>query len=157
VQKKENILDSLHVCSGATVSFARGLNDAPKIFSILLLSTSLSPIYGIIGILVFMIIWWVFLSKWIAKTMSKEITTMTHKQWFIGNFVTAIIVLFASKIWLPVSTTHMSVSSMFGIGIISSGARIKKIIEIILSWVLTLPVAFICSYIIFQIFSWYFG
>lgn len=145
LKRSTPLLDKLHILSGSIVTFARGINDAPKILSLLILSSSLPPSYGLIGIGIFMIVGGTLFSKGIAHTLSKEITDMTPTQGSIGNFITAIVVLSASKFGLPVSTTHVSVSSMFGIGIISAQAKKKKIIEIILSWVLTMPTGFVIA------------
>ncbi len=50
-----------------------------------------------------------------------------------------MVVLFASRLGLPVSTT--SCGALFGIGLITGQARWKTIGRILLAWVTTLPVA----------------
>ncbi len=55
--------------------------------------------------------------------------------------VTGLLVVFASRFGLPVSTTHVSVGSIFGIGTVTRGADTRIVSEIVLSWVLTLPLA----------------
>lgn len=52
---------------------------------------------------------------------------------------------------MPVSTTHVSVGSLFGIGTITKKANYKVIGKIILSWVITLPIAAIMSAITFKV------
>lgn len=52
-----------------------------------------------------------------------------------------MVVLFASRLGLPVSTTHVSCGALFGIGLITGQARWKTIGRILLAWVTTLPVA----------------
>jgi phosphate/sulfate permease len=47
----------------------------------------------------------------------------------------------SSRFGTPVSTTHVSVGSIFGIGTITSRANKRVVGEILLSWVLTLPIA----------------
>jgi PiT family inorganic phosphate transporter len=39
----------------------------------------------------------------------------------------------------PVSTTHVSVGSLFGIGLVNGTARRKTILSILVAWVTTLP------------------
>jgi len=80
-------------------------------------------------------------AKKVAITMSKKITPMNHGQGFSANFVTALLVVFASRMGLPMSTTHVSVGSLFGIGLITRQANIRVITGILTSWVLTLPIA----------------
>jgi len=133
-----------HIASGFTVCFARGVNDTPKIASIWLLGTTfnLSTFSIFVAIACLMVIGSLMFSFNVAKVMSKEITGMSEQQGFVGNFVTALLVLFASKLGLGVSTTHVSVGSLFGIGLVSGKAHWGKIQEILLSWVLTLPIGF---------------
>jgi PiT family inorganic phosphate transporter len=40
---------------------------------------------------------------------------------------------------LPVSTTHVSVGALFGIGLVSRTARWRAVLTILLAWVTTLP------------------
>lgn len=133
-----------HIASGFTVCFARGVNDTPKIASIWLLGTTfnLSTFSIFVAIACLMVIGSLLFSFNVAKVMSKEITGMSEQQGFVGNVVTAFLVLFASKLGLGVSTTHVSVGSLFGIGLVSGKAHWGKIQEILLSWVLTLPIGF---------------
>jgi PiT family inorganic phosphate transporter len=77
----------------------------------------------------------------VAMTMSKKITPMTHGQGFSANVVTAALVVFASRLGMPVSTTHVSVGSLFGIGVVTRQANVRVVSQILLSWVLTLPIA----------------
>jgi inorganic phosphate transporter, PiT family len=55
--------------------------------------------------------------------------------------VTAFMVIFASRLGMPVSTTHVSVGAITGVGIINGTADRSVIGGILLSWVLTLPIA----------------
>ena len=57
------------------------------------------------------------------QTMSNKITPMTHGQGFSANLVTAFLVIIASKMGVPVSTTHVSCGSIFGIGLASKQGR----------------------------------
>ena len=119
--------DRAHVLSGATVCFARGVNDTPKIASIMLLGNGfgLSNVSIFSAIAMFMVVGGVLFARDVATVMSKKITGMSEAQGFTGNIVTALLVLFASKFGLGVSTTHVSVGSLFGIGAVS-GARAGK-------------------------------
>ena len=66
---------------------------------------------------------------------------MNPGQGFTANLVTGLLVVFASRFGLPVSTTHVSVGSIFGIGMVTRAANTRIVGEIVLSWVLTLPLA----------------
>ena len=90
-------------------------------------------------------------AKKVANTMSKKITTLSHVQGFTANIVTGALVIAASIFGLPVSTTHVSVGSIYGIGLLSKTANNKEVFKIVLSWVLTLPIAGLLSAIIYFI------
>ncbi|MEL6579706.1 MAG: inorganic phosphate transporter, partial [Cyanobacteria bacterium J06621_12] len=54
-------------------------------------------------------------------------------------------VIFASRLGVPVSTTHVSVGSIFGVGVISQTAHLEMFSKVLSSWVLTLPIAAVIS------------
>jgi len=66
---------------------------------------------------------------------------MNQGQGFSANLVTAGLVVFASHLGLPVSTTHVSCGSLFGLGVVNGKARWNVVGGIFSAWVLTLPVA----------------
>src|SRR5438093_6987552 len=76
-----------------------------------------------------------------AETMSHKITGMNPGQGFAANLSTALLVTTASYHGLPVSTTHVSVGSLLGIGISTNQAKWKPVFAILLSWIITLPCA----------------
>ena len=77
--------------------------------------------------------------------MSHRITPLNHGHGFTANLVTGALVIFASRLGMPVSTTHVSVGSLFGIGLVTGKADLRVAYRVHLSWVLTLPVAAILS------------
>jgi inorganic phosphate transporter, PiT family len=50
---------------------------------------------------------------------------------------------------LPVSTTHVSVGSLFGIGVVNRCVNLKTVSGILLSWVITLPCAALISALVY--------
>lgn len=145
----QKILNTMHFISGGAVGFARGMNDAPKIAGLLLLVHFMSIPSMLIVVALVMAAGGLFNAKKVAETMSKKITPMNSGQGFTSNLVTAVLVWTASSSGLPVSTTHVSVGGIFGIGLVNKKADYKMIGKIIGSWVLTLPIAAIISAIIF--------
>lgn len=141
----QKFLDFSHYISAGIVCFARGLNDTPKIVAILLAANALEirAGLGLVGIAI--AIGGLLNSRRIAETMSKKITPLNHGQGFTANIVTGMLVVFASRLGIPVSTTHVSVGSIFGIGLITKKADIRVVSNILLSWLLTLPVAALLS------------
>ncbi len=152
---KHPLARAAHILSGSAVCFSRAINDTPKIASIALLGTGTGmsnfTVYAAIGIV--MTLGGMIFVRRIAVVMSQKITGMNAAEGLSGNLVTAFLVIFASKLGLAVSTTHVSVGALFGIGAVTGKGHPKKIIEVLLSWVLTLPIAFAIAYGIARLLS----
>jgi inorganic phosphate transporter, PiT family len=134
-------LDGLHYLSAGAVGFARGLNDTPKIVALLIGAQALAPNIGLALVAVIMALGGILNARRVAETMSKKITRMNPGQGFTANLVTALLVTTASRFWLLVSTTHVTVGSLLGIGIVNRTARLNTVLTILLAWVTTLPIA----------------
>jgi len=147
----KDILDKSHFLSSGLVSFARGLNDTPKIAAVLLVGNFMTamPAIGLVSIVI--ALGGIIMAKRIAETMSFQITEMNDGQGFSANLVTSAIVIGASQLGMPVSTTHVSVGALFGIGSVTKQAHWGSILKIVLSWVITLPVAGALGYVSFFI------
>ena len=141
----QKALDYVHFISAGIVSFARGLNDTPKIVAILVAANALNLKAGLFLVGVAIAIGGLLNARRVAETMSNKITTINHGQGFSANIVTGFLVIFASRLGIPVSTTHVSVGAIFGIGTVSRKADAKVVSHILLSWLLTLPIAALIS------------
>jgi PiT family inorganic phosphate transporter len=134
-------LDAAHYVSAGAVGFARGVNDMPKLLALLLPAHVLPTPAAVVLLTGVMAIGGVIGAKRVAETMSHRVTPMTPGQGFAANVTTALLVLFASRFGLPVSTTHVSSGSLFGLGAVTGQARWRTIIHIVLAWIVTLPCA----------------
>jgi PiT family inorganic phosphate transporter len=141
----QRLMDAAHFLSAGTVSFARGLNDTPKIVALLLLWKALDIRWGFAAVAMIMAVGGLLNARKVADTMSRKITAMNHGQGFTANLTTAVLVVLASLFGLPVSTTHVSVGSLFGIGLTIGKANLPMIGAIVLSWLVTLPCAIIAA------------
>ncbi len=137
----QTALDGLHFLSAGAVGFARGLNDTPKIVALLAGGAALG--IGNAGFLVAiaMAVGGLLAARRVAETLSRKVTAMNDGQGFSGNLVTALLVLAASRFGLPVSTTHVSVGALFGIGAATGAGHKRAIAGILAAWLVTLPVA----------------
>jgi len=142
------VLDQLHYLSAGAVGFARGLNDTPKIAALLVASGTLIPEarYGVVALFIALGGW--LSARRVAETLSHKVTTMNSGQGFSANLVTAVLVIIASRLGMPVSTTHVSVGALFGIGLLSGHANKRVIVSIVSSWVGTLPLAAVLAAIL---------
>ena len=146
------LLDSMHFLSAGAVSFARGLNDTPKIAALLMVSGMPPRAVTDLTIVALSIALGGLLSaRKVADTMSHKITGMNPGQGFAANLATALLVTTASLHGLPVSTTHVSVGSLLGMGLATRQARWKPVIGVIASWVITLPCSVILSALFYRV------
>jgi PiT family inorganic phosphate transporter len=136
-----SLLDVGHILSAGTMSFARGLNDAPKILGLILALKVFQVEANLFFVAAAMATGGLIHARKVAETVSQRITGMNRSQGFVANMITSLLVLTASHSGLPVSTTHVSCGSLFGIGIMTQQADSGVIRQVVLSWVLTLPIA----------------
>lgn len=136
-----SLLDSLHFLSAGAVSFARGLNDTPKIAALLLVAAALDLRWGLLAVAVTMALGGILGARRVAETMSHKLTGMNPGQGFAANLSTALLVTTASIHGLPVSTTHVSVGALLGMGAVTRQAHWRPVLGVLASWVVTLPCA----------------
>jgi len=142
-------LDAMHYLSTGAASFARGLNDTPKMAALLMASPALGTSWGYLTIALMIVVGGLLDADRVAETLGKKVTSMNPGQGFAASLVTAALVTTASLHSLPVSTTHVSVGSLLGIGVTTRQAKWRKVGEILLAWVTTVPCAAILAALAF--------
>ena len=135
----QKIVDGTHMFSGAAVCFARAVNDTPKITALLLATGAWAAGWKLAFVAVVMAVAGLVQARKVAETMSHRITDLNPGQGLTANLVTAGLVLVASGYGMPVSTTHVSCGSIFGIGIASRSVKWKTAAQIATTWLTTLP------------------
>ena len=141
-----NLLKKIHIGSGATICFARAVNDTPKLAALLFaaqFTNSKLPI-ALVGLL--MAFGGLVFAKKVATTMSQKVTRLDDTQGLAANLITASLVLLASKFGLPVSTTHVSVGALAGVGASAGTLNWQTLRSILLSWLATLPLALVFAW-----------
>ncbi len=158
----EEIFRRLQIITSCYVAFSIGANDVanaigPIAAIIPLVSTGSMgsvaeiPIYllvlGGFGMAIGCLTW----GYKVMKTMGNRITKLTNTRGFAVDFGGATTVLIASKLGLPISTSHTAVGAIIGVGLARGleAIDLKVIKKIVISWLLTLPVAAFTSAIIF--------
>ncbi|MEO6966957.1 MAG: inorganic phosphate transporter [Rhodanobacteraceae bacterium] len=144
------VVDALLFLLGGAVSFARGLNDTPKIAALLLPIALLDGRGAVLAVGVAMLIGGVLGARRVARTMSDKITRLDLGAALAASAITALLVGTASVNGLPVSTTHVSVGALAGTGLGRRGGVDRKVMTgIVLSWVITLPAGAIFGALIY--------
>ena len=87
----------------------------------------------------------------VMLTVGKKITELTPSRGFCAELAAAITVVLASRTGLPVSTTHILVGSVLGVGFARGmGALdLRVVLNIIISWLVTLPAGAIMAMFFF--------
>ena len=152
----------------ALLSFAHWSNDvANAIWPLAAINNSIPHIWEFLkdnwNNIWIMILWALSLSFWLAvfgarliKTVGKSITKLDQTRSYSIALAAAITVITASAMWLPVSTTQIALGWIFGIWLYRQYLKNihwkdKKVIEmsklkwIILSWVITFPIAWLIA------------
>ena len=155
-------LDSIHWLSSGLASLARGTNDAPKIAAMLLLgsSTAMWPstawqVLAFAGVAMAMGIGSYWGGRRVTEVLAENVTTMNHAEGLSANLTTSSLVMLSGVLGLPVSTTHVSSSAIVGIGLLRGSASVRwtTVREMVLAWIVTVPVSAILACLAYFIFS----
>jgi phosphate/sulfate permease len=168
-QKVERIFVYLQILSAGFVAFAHGANDVANaigplaaVINIVKTSTvamkSAVPTWvlalGGIGIIVGLATW-----GWrVIETVGKRITDLTPSRGFSAEFSAAVTIVLASKLGIPISTTHTLVGAVLGVGLARGveALNLRTVRDIVISWVVTIPVGAALTILLFYIIRWIF-
>lgn len=149
----EKIFGYLQISSACLMAFAHGANDVanaigPLAAALAVLKTgsvaveALIPTwvlgFGATGIVIGLATW-----GWrVIETIGRKITELTPTRGFAAEFATALTIVVASRLGMPVSTTHTLVGAVMGVGLAGGiGAlNLGMAREIFISWMVTVPV-----------------
>jgi inorganic phosphate transporter, PiT family len=158
VAARVSVVDGLHWLSSALTSFARGLNDIPKIVA---LGVAAAAAFGASGLPFYAAVaagmgaGSLIGGLRVTETLAKKVTRMEPAEGFAANAVTTVLVGLASMAALPVSTTQVSSGAIIGIGLRRGGQSLqwKTVRSMLLAWLVTLPVAAAVGAAAFALFS----
>ncbi len=158
----EFIFVYLQIITACAVAFAHGSNDvANSIGPVAAIYTTLTKgaietraavpigllVLGAVGIVI-------GLSTWgykVIKTIGTKIAEITPTRGFSAEFGAALTILACSLLKLPVSTSQVLVGAVIGVGFARgiSAIDFRVVRNIIISWVITIPVAAVTSIVIY--------
>ena len=144
---------ALHWLSSGTTSFARGLNDTPKIAAFLVLAIAFAPeasavhalssVWPVLAVSVVMGLGGLWGGYKVLNMLSYRVASMEPSTGLVANTGTSLLVLAATPLGFPVSTTHVSVGALMGVRWAGrsrpgEGDALKSIL---IGWLITVPVA----------------
>ena len=80
-----------------------------------------------------------FIGRRVIQTVGSGLTAMHPASGFAAELSAAAVVMAASAIGLPVSSTHILIGAVLGVGIVNKAANWKLMRPIGLAWIITLP------------------
>lgn len=166
----EKIFSYLQIISASLMAFAHGANDV---------ANAIGPLAAAVGTLTTGVIamqlaipTWILtlggggiiigLATWgwrVIETIGKKITELTPTRGFVAEFGAATTILVASRMGMPISTTHTLVGAVLGVGLARGieALNLGMTRDIVISWLVTVPAGAGISVCIFYIIQWIFG
>lgn len=165
----ERVFGYLQILSACFVAFAHGANDVANSIGPLaavvsiLRSGSVSATVGVpiwllglggIGIVIGLATW-----GWrVIETVGRKITELTPTRGFAAEFGAATTIVLASRVGLPISTTHTLVGAVFGVGMARGmvSLDLNVVRNIVISWLITVPAGAVLAIFFFELIRFVF-
>jgi PiT family inorganic phosphate transporter len=166
----ERVFVVLQILTACAVCFAHGSNDVANAIGPLAAvvnvaqgdavseKAALAPwmlVVGGAGIVIGLGTW----GYRVMETVGRRITQLTPSRGFAAVLAASTTIVLASRMGIPVSTTHIIVGAVLGVGIARGIAALdlRAVRNIVVSWVVTLPIAAILSVFFFYFFQGFLG
>lgn len=153
----------LQILSAAFMAFSHGTADAQKSMGVI---TMTLVSYGTLS--TFSVPTWVKLAcaismglgtaagGWrIIKTVGKDFVKLQPVHGFCVETASAAVIMGASSMGMPVSTTHVITSAILGVGLSKRLTAVNWAVayRIVVAWVLTIPASGIVAYVAYQVLN----
>lgn len=155
------IFRHLQIASSAFMAFSHGSNDGQKFMGVFTLALVIAGVLPTMEIPLWVILLCAFtmaagtmIGGWkIIRTMGMKITKLENHQGFAAEMAAASTIELASRMGIPLSTTHTISTAIMGVGAVkrASAVRWGLTAEIVTAWILTFPVCAGISYAIVKI------
>ena len=153
------------IFSASAVALSHGMNDTQNAMGIitaaLLAGNFLNefnvPLWVVVGSGFFMALGTFFGGQKVIKTLGRKIYKIQPLHGFCAETASAIIIFLQSLFGIPLSTTQVISSAVSGIGAVERRANVnwRKIINILLTWIFTIPGAALISGFLFFLFQFF--
>ncbi|MGV3149294.1 inorganic phosphate transporter [Rothia nasimurium] len=142
----------LQVFTAAAFAFSHGANDianaiGPFVAILDVLKTgaigdeAVVPMPALVAFGIALIVGLWFVGRNVIATVGHGLTKMHPSSGFAAELAAAGVVMAASVLGLPVSSTHILIGAVLGVGIVNRSANWKLMRPIALAWIITLPIS----------------
>lgn len=162
----ERIFVVLQILTACAIAFAHGSNDVANAIGPLAAIvnavenvdlTAKAPIapwmlaIGGLGIVIGLATW----GYRVMETVGKKITELTPSRGFAAQLAAASTIVLASRLGIPISTTHTLVGAVLGVGLARgiTALDLRVVGNILASWIATLPIAAALSVFFYYFFK----
>ena len=162
----ERIFVVLQILTACAIAFAHGSNDVANAIGPLAAIvnavenvdlTAKTPIapwmlaIGGLGIVIGLATW----GYRVMETIGKKITELTPSRGFAAQLAAASTIVLASRLGIPISTTHTLVGAVLGVGLARgiTALDVRVVGNILASWIATLPIAAALSVFFYYFFK----
>jgi PiT family inorganic phosphate transporter len=157
------LFERLQILSAAFMAFSHGSNDGQKFIGTFVLTLMLAGVLP-----TFQVPLWVILlcavvmgtgtavGGWrIVKTMGLRVTKLDPAHGFAAETAAATAIEIASRLGIPVSTTHTINTSIMGVGATRRLSAVRWGVgsQIVTAWVLTFPACAVIAWVVAKILS----
>jgi PiT family inorganic phosphate transporter len=166
----ERVFVVLQILTACAVCFAHGSNDVANAIGPLAAvvnvaqgaavgsKAALTPwmlVVGGAGIVIGLATW----GYRVMETVGRKITPLTPSRGFAAVLAVSTTIVLASRLGIPVSTTHIIVGAVLGVGLARGIAALdlRVVRNIVVSWVVTLPIAAMLSVFFYYFFQGFLG
>ncbi|WP_248925472.1 inorganic phosphate transporter [Paenibacillus hamazuiensis] len=159
--KLNRVFRTLQIFSAGLLSFSHGGNDAQKAMGVIVFALVATGVQQDLQVPL-----WVKLlaatamglgtsiGGWrIINTVSKKLIKIEPINGFASDLNSSIVIQTSTAMGMPLSTTHVISSSIIGTGSVMRFYDVKwsVVTKMVMTWVITIPISIVLSYIIYKI------
>lgn len=140
-ERTDRLITIAHWCSSGATSFARGLNDTPKLVAVgsfALIPAGMSSNAVLFIVAGAMAVGSLVAGLRVAKRLGEDVVKMSHAEGLRANLSTALLVGIGAQAGLPMSTTQVSAGAIAGsAGLQLDRIRWKTLRDFLIAWTVT--------------------
>ena len=167
VGRVQGLFGRLQILSAGFMAFTHGSNDGQKFMGVFTLALVIAGTISMPG--EFRVPWWVIVvcsltmaagtsaGGWrIIRTMGIRMVKLEPYQGFAAETAAASTIELASRLGIPVSTTHTISTAIVGVGAARGiwGVRWGVVREVVTAWILTFPVCALIGWLVTTVVQW---